>query len=188
MPAQVDGVCVAALGMEEGSESELMEREFGLVVGQPMEFRFFSSPVRRDDRVGAVVESWDLDEERGYKRYRWDVYDCMAQCQVGLDEATDGDPAALNYCQSECPLTEVVSESIRRGQAEGAFKDFDADLVSHILLASLDGLMFQLLINKNMFDLPAMADALSAAIDRPITVLPEPQVVGALGAALAVMG
>jgi len=34
----------------------------------------------------------------------------------------------------------------------------------------------------------AMADALSAAINRPITVLPEPQVVGALGAALAVMG
>jgi predicted CoA-substrate-specific enzyme activase len=32
----------------------------------------------------------------------------------------------------------------------------------------------------------AMADALSAAIDRPITVLPRPQLVGALGAALNV--
>ena len=61
-------------------------------------------------------------------------------------------------------MTEVVSESIRRGQAEGAFKDFDADLVSHILLAALDGLMFQLLINKNMFDLPAMADTLSGVL------------------------
>jgi len=33
----------------------------------------------------------------------------------------------------------------------------------------------------------AMADALAAAMDRPITVLPEPQVVGAFGAALAAM-
>jgi hypothetical protein len=63
MAAQVDGVCVAALGMEEGTESELAGREFGLVVGQPTEFRLFSSPVRRTDRVGAVVESWDLDTE-----------------------------------------------------------------------------------------------------------------------------
>jgi molecular chaperone DnaK (HSP70) len=63
MPAQVDGVCVAALGMEEGTESELPGREFGLVVGQPTEFRFFCSPARRTDRVGAAVESWDLDTE-----------------------------------------------------------------------------------------------------------------------------
>ncbi len=61
-------------------------------------------------------------------------------------------------------MTEGVSESIRRGQDEGAFKDFDADLVSHILLAALDGLMFQLLINKDMFDLPAMADTLSGVL------------------------
>ena len=33
----------------------------------------------------------------------------------------------------------------------------------------------------------AMADALAAAVGRPITVLPEPQLVGALGAALSVM-
>ena len=33
----------------------------------------------------------------------------------------------------------------------------------------------------------AMADALSAALGRPITVLPEPQLVGALGAALSVL-
>jgi AcrR family transcriptional regulator len=61
-------------------------------------------------------------------------------------------------------LTDLVSQTIRDGQAQGAFKDFDADLVSHILLATLDGLMFQLLINKNMFDLPAMADTLSGVL------------------------
>lgn len=61
-------------------------------------------------------------------------------------------------------LTEVVSEPIRRGQKSGAFKDFDAVLVSQILLATLDGLMFQLLINKNMFDLTEMADTLSGVV------------------------
>lgn len=63
MQARVDGVCVAPLGMEEGTESVLLGREFGLVVGQPTQFRFFASSVRRDDRAGAVVESWDLCEE-----------------------------------------------------------------------------------------------------------------------------
>ncbi len=63
MPTPVEGVCVAPHGMEEGSDTGLPGRDFGLVIGQPTEFRFFSSPSRRGDRVGDVVESWDLDEE-----------------------------------------------------------------------------------------------------------------------------
>ena len=63
MPTPVEGVCVAPLGMEEGSDAQLPQREFGLVVGQPTEFRFFSSTSRRGDPVGSVVESWDLDAE-----------------------------------------------------------------------------------------------------------------------------
>ncbi len=63
MPPQVDGVCVAPHGMEEGSDAELAGQEFGLVIGQPTEFRFFSSTARRTDGVGTVVESWDLDQE-----------------------------------------------------------------------------------------------------------------------------
>jgi len=59
----VDAVCVSPFGMEEGSTAELTGREFGVVVGQPMEFRFFASSVRRDDKVGAVIESWDVEEE-----------------------------------------------------------------------------------------------------------------------------
>jgi hypothetical protein len=63
MPPPVEGVCVAPLGMEEGSDAELGGRDFGLVVGRPTEFRFFSSAARRGDRVGTTVESWDLDAE-----------------------------------------------------------------------------------------------------------------------------
>jgi hypothetical protein len=63
MPPPVDAVCVAPFGMEEGTTAELEGREFGVVVGQPMEFRFFASSVRRGDKVGAAIESWDVGDE-----------------------------------------------------------------------------------------------------------------------------
>ena len=51
------------MGMEEGTRAELPGRELGLVVGEPAQFRFFSSSARRDDRVGSVVErEAELDE------------------------------------------------------------------------------------------------------------------------------
>ena len=56
--APVKALCVAPFGMEEGTEVELPGAEFGLVVGEPAEFRFFGSSVRRDDVAGAVVERW----------------------------------------------------------------------------------------------------------------------------------
>ncbi|MBC8253911.1 MAG: hypothetical protein H8E35_07775 [Ardenticatenia bacterium] len=68
---------------------------------------------------GFFQENWDLAEERGYSRYRWDVYDCMACCQVGIEEATEDDPLALAYCQGECPLTEAVSDRDDNGRTIG---------------------------------------------------------------------
>ena len=49
-------------GLEEGSDVALPAREFGLAVGQPVEFRFLSSSNRRDDEVGAVLDNWSEDE------------------------------------------------------------------------------------------------------------------------------
>jgi hypothetical protein len=49
----------AFMGMEEGTEAELPHREFGLVVGEPVEFRFLGSTQRADDKVGTVVEDWE---------------------------------------------------------------------------------------------------------------------------------
>ena len=34
-------------------------QEFGLVVGEPAEFRFLGSTVRRNDTVGTLVEEWE---------------------------------------------------------------------------------------------------------------------------------
>ena len=62
MAPPVKALCVAPFGMEEGSEVELPDAEFGLIVGEPADFRFFGSSVRRDDGPGAVVETWGEGE------------------------------------------------------------------------------------------------------------------------------
>lgn len=58
----IDALCVAPFGMEEGTEAALPPQELGLVVGEPVRFRFFGSTVRRDDTAGTLLEAWD-DEE-----------------------------------------------------------------------------------------------------------------------------
>ncbi len=63
LPPPVEALCVAPMGMEEGTSTELPSRELGLVVGEPARFRFFASSVRRDDGAGTVVErEAELDE------------------------------------------------------------------------------------------------------------------------------
>ena len=58
-------LCVAPFGMEEGTEAELPPQEFGVVVGEPVRFRFFGSTVRRDDQAGLELDHWregEIDE------------------------------------------------------------------------------------------------------------------------------
>jgi len=49
-------LCVAPFGMEEGTQADIPPQEFGLVVGEPTRFRFFSSSTRREDKVGVFLE------------------------------------------------------------------------------------------------------------------------------------
>jgi hypothetical protein len=58
----VRALCVAAFGMEEGTEADLPAQEFGLVVGEPVRFPFFASSVRRQDQVGSVLDFWEPQE------------------------------------------------------------------------------------------------------------------------------
>ena len=55
-------LCLAPFGMEEGTSEELPNNEFGLVVGEPVRFRFFASTSRREDKVGARLDYWTNDE------------------------------------------------------------------------------------------------------------------------------
>jgi hypothetical protein len=65
MEAPLKALCVVPFGMEEGTEAMIPDREFGLVVGEPAEFRFLSSSVRKQDKIGSLLEDWGADiEER----------------------------------------------------------------------------------------------------------------------------
>jgi hypothetical protein len=65
MEAPLKALCVVSFGMEEGTEASIPDREFGLVVGEPAEFRFLSSSVRKQDQIGSLLEDWGDDiEER----------------------------------------------------------------------------------------------------------------------------
>ncbi|MBX3270469.1 MAG: Hsp70 family protein [Sandaracinaceae bacterium] len=62
MAPPISAICVAPFGMEEGTRAEPAPQELGLVVGEPVSFRFFGSSVRRDDQVGTFLERWRDDE------------------------------------------------------------------------------------------------------------------------------
>ncbi len=55
-PRPLRYLCVVPFGMEEGTEAKVPGEEVGLVVGEPAQFRFFSSVVRKQDRPGDVLE------------------------------------------------------------------------------------------------------------------------------------
>ena len=57
-PRPLRALCVVPIGMEEGTESDVPSDEIGLVVGQPAQFRFFRSPVRKNDRPGDLLNAW----------------------------------------------------------------------------------------------------------------------------------
>ena len=64
MPAPMKALVVVPFGLEEGSKVELPQRRFALVVGEPAEFRFFSSLARKNDAPGTLLDETgdDLEE------------------------------------------------------------------------------------------------------------------------------
>nr|WP_242466313.1 Hsp70 family protein [Chromatium okenii] len=62
MEPELQALCVVPFGLEEGSPPVTPPQEFGLIVGEPVRFRFFGSSVRHDDQVGDLLETWAADE------------------------------------------------------------------------------------------------------------------------------
>jgi hypothetical protein len=58
----VQALCVAPFGMEEGTQTDLLDLALGLVVGEPVHLRFFGSSVRRQDTLGTMLDFWQPDE------------------------------------------------------------------------------------------------------------------------------
>jgi len=61
--APLKALCVVPFGLEEGTESDIPSQEFGLVVGEPAQFRFLGSTTRREDQLGTLVEEPGEDIE-----------------------------------------------------------------------------------------------------------------------------
>jgi len=58
----ITALCVAPFGIEEGTSAGVAPAELGLIVGEPVRFRFYGSTVRRDDKVGVALERWGEGE------------------------------------------------------------------------------------------------------------------------------
>ena len=63
----IKAICVVPQGMEEGSELLIDEREFGLITGQPADFRFFASEVRSGDAPGQIIPNAERELEETSK-------------------------------------------------------------------------------------------------------------------------
>jgi len=61
-PRPLRALCVVPNGMEEGTETDVPSDEIGLIVGEPAQFRFFSSSTRKADRPGELLSSFSPDE------------------------------------------------------------------------------------------------------------------------------
>ena len=93
MEAPLKALCVVPFGMEEGTEAQIPDREFGLVVGEPAEFRFLSSTVRKQDHVGDLLEDWSDEIEE------------LNPLQVTLD--LDGRQGSVLPVRLESRVTEI---------------------------------------------------------------------------------
>lgn len=63
IPAPIKALCVVPFGMEEGTEEEIRQREFGLVLGEPTVFQLLASTTRKQDQIAELIEDWHGDIE-----------------------------------------------------------------------------------------------------------------------------
>jgi hypothetical protein len=63
MPPPLKALTVAPFGMEEGTDLQFPDREFNILVGEPAEFRFFTSAVRKNDPPGLLLDEVNEDLE-----------------------------------------------------------------------------------------------------------------------------
>jgi hypothetical protein len=102
MEPPVKALCVAPFGMEEGTKADVPPQEFGLVVGEPTRFRFFASSLRRDDRVGAM-----LDDVAGN-----DELEEVAPIETSLS-AKEGNEGKLVPVNLQAVVTEIGTLELR---------------------------------------------------------------------------
>ena len=98
----INALCVAPFGMEEGTEAPLPPHQLGVVVGEPVRFRFFATSVRRDDRAGTQLEDWSPEE-----------LEEVAPIEVTLpaDGREEGDVVSVRLHASVTPVGTLLLEA-----------------------------------------------------------------------------
>ena len=116
MEPPVQALCLAPFGMEEGTDAALPTQEFGLVVGEPVHFRFFGSSVRRQDQVGTMLDYWSPDELQELEEI---------QATLPPEGRTPGEivPVKLHARITEAGTLEL--EAVPRGTSERWKVEFD---------------------------------------------------------------
>jgi len=112
----IEALCIAPFGMEEGTQAELPPQEVGLVVGEPVRFRFFGSSVRRADQVGTVLDEWTAEE-----------IEELEEIEANLP-AEDRQPGEVVPVRLHAAVTEVGTlrlEAVSRTGAETWKVEFD---------------------------------------------------------------
>jgi molecular chaperone DnaK (HSP70) len=94
-------LCVAPFGMEEGTEAALPPQQLGVVVGEPVRFRFFDSSVRRGDPAGHELEHWEELEE-------------LAPIEITLpaEGRPEGDVVPVRLTASVTPVGTLLLEAL----------------------------------------------------------------------------
>ena len=106
--------CIAPFGMEEGSQIAVKPDVFHVTLGQPVQFRFFSSNTRRDDPVGLRLNFWQPQELE-------ELAAISATLEVGNQQAGAQVPVRLESSISEIGtlIVELVAlDDSQRWQVE----------------------------------------------------------------------
>jgi hypothetical protein len=98
----VKALCVAPFGMEEGTKADVPPQEFGLVVGEPTQFRFFASSVRRADRVGEMIDDAVANDD----------FEELAPIETTLD-AAGGNVGKVVPVNLQAAVTELGTLEVR---------------------------------------------------------------------------
>jgi molecular chaperone DnaK (HSP70) len=112
----ITAICVAPFGMEEGTRAEMPPQELGLVVGEPVRFRFFGSTVRRDDRPGHALERWSDGELE-------ELPPIEATLDVGAGGVREGDVVPVHLQSSVTEVGTLLLEAVPIAGVGGGGRD-----------------------------------------------------------------
>ena len=54
----IEALCIATQGMENGDAVTYNAETFSLIVGEPVEFKFFAANHRPEDQLGDIIGDW----------------------------------------------------------------------------------------------------------------------------------